>query len=126
MDWVATFLAAAGAGADPRQPLDGISLLPVLENPDAIIERELFWRMTFRAQKAMRRGPWKYLSIDGHHYLFDLSRDERERANLARREPARLAELRACYETWERSMPPIPEDATYSLVYGPEDLPQPS
>ena len=126
MDWVATFLEAAGAGADPRHPLDGVSLLPVLANPDATIDRELFWRMTFRAQKAMRRRQWKYLSIGGHHYLFDLSRDERERANLARREPALLAELRACYEAWERSMPPIPDDATYSLVYGPEDLPAPS
>ena len=126
MDWVPTFLEAAGTTADPGYPLDGVSLLPVLDEPAATIERELYWRMTFRAQKAMRWREWKYLSIDGHQYLFDLSRDERERANLARREPARLADLRSRYEKWEASLPPIPDDATFALVYGPEDLPQPS
>ncbi len=31
MDWSATMLAAAGAQADPLFPLDGVSLLPVLQ-----------------------------------------------------------------------------------------------
>ena len=35
MDWVATFLDAAGVAPHPEYPLDGISLLPVLERPDA-------------------------------------------------------------------------------------------
>jgi arylsulfatase A-like enzyme len=124
MDWVATFLEAAGAAADPGHPLDGISLLPVLEG--RTIERELFWRMKFRAQKAMRAGDWKWLSIEGHEYLFNLARDERERANLAKRDPQRMAELKRRYEAWEASLPPIPDDAKFSLVYGPADLPQPS
>jgi arylsulfatase A-like enzyme len=126
MDWVATFLEAAGARADERYPLDGLSLLPVLANPGKPIERELFWRMKFRAQKAMRSGDWKWLSIEGYEYLFNLARDERERANLAKREAAKLAELRARYDAWEASVPPIPDEARYSLVYGPADLPQPS
>ena len=126
MDWVPTLLEAAGAASDPRYPPDGVSLLPVLADPATTIERELFWRMTFRAQKAMRWRDWKYLSIDGHQYLFDLARDERERANLANREPARLADLRSRYEAWEASLPPIPDDAAFALVYGPEELPQPS
>lgn len=54
MDWVPMFLQAAGTGPGPRYPLDGLSLLPVLDDPDTVIERELFWRMTFRAQKALR------------------------------------------------------------------------
>ena len=33
MDWVATFLEAAGVRAAPDYPLDGVSLLPVLERP---------------------------------------------------------------------------------------------
>jgi arylsulfatase A-like enzyme len=121
MDWVPTFLAAAGASADPRYPLDGIDLLA-----DQPVERDLFWRMKFRAQKAVRSGDWKYLSIEGHEYLFNLARDERERANVAKRFPDRLKDLKARYAAWEASIPPIPDDAKFSLVYGPADLPQPS
>ena len=121
MDWVPTFLAAAGASADPRYPLDGIDLLA--DNP---VERDLFWRMKFRAQKAVRSGDWKYLSIEGCEYLFNLARDERERANVAKRFPDRLKDLKARYAAWEAIVPPIPDDAKYSLVYGPADLPQPS
>ena len=126
MDWMPTFLDAAGVAADPRYPLDGISLLPVLADPATTIRRDLFWRMKFRGQKAIRSGDFKYLSIEGHEYLFNVTADERERANIAARDPGRLAELKARFEAWEKSLPPIPEDATVSLVYGPEQLPQPS
>jgi arylsulfatase A-like enzyme len=126
MDWMPTFLAAAGATADPRYPLDGIDLGPVLAQPEKSIERDLFWRMKFRAQKAVRSGDWKYLAIEGHEYLFNLARDERERANLVNREPERLAELKKRYAAWEAAVPPIPDDAKYSLVYGPGEIPQPS
>ena len=126
MDWVATFLEAAQVKAHPDYPLDGLSLLSMLEDPVKKKERELFWRMKFRDQKAVRSGAWKWLSIEGHEYLFNLERDPRERANLAKREPARFAALRERYFDWEASMPPIPEDARVSVVYGPAEIPQPS
>lgn len=126
MDWAATFLAAAGVAPHPDYPLDGMSLLPVLADPGRVAERELFWRMKHRRQRAVRSGAWKYLSMDGHEYLFDLSRDARERANLARRYPERLAGMRARYEAWAATMPPVPEDAAVSLVYGDADMPAPS
>ena len=80
--------------------------------------------MNHRGQRALRDGDWKYLRVDGHDYLFDLSADERERANLGKREPARLAAMRAAWETWNETMPPIPADATVSLGYGVADMPQ--
>jgi arylsulfatase A-like enzyme len=126
MDWVATFLEAAGVSPHPEYPLDGISLVPVLRDPGLRIERELFWRMKFRNQRAMRAGTWKYLSLDGHEFLFDLARDQRERANRARAEPERLAALRARYRAWEATMPPLPPDATVSIPYTAADLAQPS
>ena len=126
MDWLPTFLAAAGASADPRYPLDGISLLKNLEDANFVQPRDLFWRMKFRSQKAARSGDWKYLSVDGYEYLFNLANDERERANVAKRFPERLGELRNKYSAWEASLPPIPEDAKFSLVYGPAELPSPS
>ena len=124
MDWSATMLAAAGVAAHPDYPLDGVSLLPVLRNPSATFDRPLFWRMNHRGQRAHRDGDWKYLRVDGHDYLFNIPADQRERANLAAREPERLDAMRAAWETWEATMPPIPADATVSLGYGPKDMPQ--
>jgi arylsulfatase A-like enzyme len=120
MDWVATFLAAAGVDPHRDYPLDGIDLLGK-ETP-----RSLYWRMKFRAQKALRRGRWKYLSIEGSEFLFDLDGDARERANMKLREPAMLQNLKADYANWEAAMPPIPADAKVSLVYGGAEMAQPS
>jgi arylsulfatase A-like enzyme len=126
MDWVATFLEAAGVAAHPDYPLDGLSLLANLGKPEVVVERELFWRMKFRDQKAVRAGRWKWLSIEGHEYLFDLSKDPRERANLAKRQSQRLLDLRKRYVDWEASMPPLPSDAVVSLIGGPEQQAHPS
>jgi arylsulfatase A-like enzyme len=131
MDWSATLLDAAGvldgsAGVspDPDYPLDGLSLLPVLQAADREFPRPLYWRMNHRGQRALRDGDWKYLRVDGHDYLFNIPADERERANLAAREPARLAQLRAAWEAWNDTMPAIPADATVSLGYSAKDMPQ--
>ena len=124
MDWSATMLAAAGVAADPGYPLDGISLLPVLQDPNTTFERPMAWRMLHRGQRAYRRGDWKYLQVDGHEYLFNIPADERERANHAARQPERLAALRQGWLDWNALMPPIPEDATVSLGYGVKDMPQ--
>ena len=124
MDWSATMLAAAGAGADPLFPLDGVSLLPVLQADGREFARPLHWRMNHRGQRALRDGDWKYLRVDGNDYLFDIPQDERERANLAGHEPARLASMRADWEAWEAGMLPIGPDATVSLGYSVKDMPQ--
>ena len=124
MDWSATMLDAAGVAADAAYPLDGVSLLPVLRNPAHRFARPLYWRMNHRGQRALRDGDWKYLRVDGHDYLFNIPADERERANVAPREPQRMAQMRAAWEAWNNTMPPIPEDATVSLGYSARDMPQ--
>ena len=124
MDWSATMLDVAGAAPDAAYPLDGVSLARVLREPAATFARPLHWRMNHRGQRALRDGDWKYLRVDGNDYLFDIPADERERANLAAREPQRLAELRAAWERWNDGMPPIPADATVSLGYSAKDMPQ--
>jgi len=124
MDWSATLLDAGGGQADPDWPLDGVSLLQVLQDPRQRFERPLYWRMNHRGQRALREGDWKYLQVDGHEYLFNIGKDERERANLAAREPERLARMREQWEQWNASVPPIPVDATVSLGYSAKDMPQ--
>ena len=125
MDWSATMLDAAGVRADSlAYALDGISLLPVLRDPPRCFARPIFWRMNHRGQRALRDGDWKYLRVDGNDYLFNLSADARERANLGPHQPQRLAAMRQAWEAWDALMPPIPGDATVSLGYTVRDMPQ--
>lgn len=55
VDFVASFLDAAGVTLNESRPLDGVSLLSVFESPNATFERPLFWRMFFNEQRAFRR-----------------------------------------------------------------------
>ena len=125
MDWTATFLEAADVAPDPAYPLDGVSLAQTLAKPATGFERDLFWRMKYRNQKAMRSGDWKYLSIEGDEFLFNLALDARERANYAKREPDRLAALRGRYAEWEKTLPEFPA-ATFSVPATKADLATPS
>ena len=124
MDWSATLLDAAGVAPDLEHPLDGISLMPVLRDPTHTFPRPMAWRMNHRGQRALRDGRWKYLRVDGHDYLFDIEADARERANRGPYEGDRLAQMRAQWEAWNATMPPIPGDATVSLGYSAKDMPQ--
>jgi arylsulfatase A-like enzyme len=82
--------------------------------------------MKFRNQTAVRAGDWKYLRIEAHEFLFDLAQDARERANLAKRYPDRLAEMRRRYDAWSTTMPPIPADAKASTLFAPGEMAKPS
>ena len=112
MDWMPTFLAAAGVDPHPDYPLDGVDIFGPEDK-----DRMLFWRMLYRNQKAIRKGDWKWLSIDGNEFLYDISFDERERANLKFRYPEKFVELRDAYYEWDRSMPIFPESASVTLEY---------
>ncbi|GFE79581.1 N-acetylgalactosamine-6-sulfatase [Steroidobacter agaridevorans] len=116
MDWMPTFLAAAGVAPHRDYPLDGVDMF------GPAVERKVFWRMIFRNQKAVRAGDWKWLCVDGNEFLFNLQKDQRERANLRYREPERFMELRRAYFEWDEGMPLIPEDAKYTLAYNEETL----
>jgi hypothetical protein len=97
----------------------------VLKNPSKIFERELYWKMLFRNQKVLRAGDWKYLSVEGDEFLFNLANDQRERANFAKRDPKRLAAMRARYLAWEGALPKH-AGMTYSVPATKADLVTPS
>jgi arylsulfatase A-like enzyme len=108
MDFLPTLLAAAGAPTDPAFPPDGENLLAVLTGQAATRPRRLFWRHKVSDQAAVRDGDWKYLKLGGKEHLFDLSRDERERADRQSEEPSRLTELRDSWAAWNATMLPYP------------------
>jgi arylsulfatase A-like enzyme len=124
MDWSATLLAAAGVAQNPDFPMDGVDLSPAWSDPSWLRPGDLCWRMKHRDQRALRRGPWKYLHIEGVDYLFNLVTDVRERANLRDRHPEVLRELMEAWRAWDQSMPPIAPDARVYKLYGDAEMPR--
>jgi arylsulfatase A-like enzyme len=110
MDWTATILALAGANPDPKFPLDGQDLLPILTAKKAVYDRTLYWRMfQAGAQKALRDGKWKYLQTESDEFLYDLSLDPSEKSNLKDTYPEVLQQLRKKYSEWEKTvLKPVP------------------
>lgn len=126
MDWMPTLLDLAGATPHPEYPLDGMSMAAILREPEKTYPRPMFWRMTYRQQCAAIHGAWKYLRLDENEFLFNIDIDARERANLKDRHPDKFLEMKRMYGDWSASMPPIPGDAAYTLVYGPATMAQAS
>jgi arylsulfatase A-like enzyme len=110
MDWMPTFLAAAGTTADPAYPLDGINLLPQLTESASITPRRLYWRYHFNQQRAIRDGDMKYLRISGNEFLFNVADDPLERANLKNRQPEVFKRMVAAWEEWNATMLPDAND----------------
>jgi arylsulfatase A-like enzyme len=110
MDWVPTFLAAAGVPAGTRAPTDGMDLLPTLLE-GRMSERDLYWRFKAQDQAALRSGKWKYLRMAGTEFLFDVVADPQERGNLRMREDARFAAMKGAWEKWNATMLPYPPES---------------
>ncbi|HEX3837294.1 MAG TPA: sulfatase-like hydrolase/transferase [Steroidobacteraceae bacterium] len=117
MDWLPTLLAAAGTTPDPASPPDGVNLLPVLTANTTPLPRTLFWRYKANAQRAARAGDYKYLKILDNTFLFNVTVDPMERANLKDREPQIYAQLVAAWHRWNSGMlPEVAESATDSFT----------
>ena len=106
MDWLPTFLEAAGGAPDPAYPPDGISLMAALHGA-APVNRTLFWRYLNLDQEACRDGDFKYLKILDNTFLFDVVEDPLERANLKDRMPDAYRRLVAEYRAWDAKMLPL-------------------
>ena len=106
MDWCATILSLAQASPDPKFPLDGIDIMPIMKGKKEETERTLYWGIFQRNQhKAMRDGKWKYFQDEkGNEYLFDLSADPKEDNNLKDLEPAVFNNLKDKYSEWEKTV----------------------
>ena len=111
IDFYPTFLEAAGLAPDPRQTLDGVSILPLLKDPQAgLPPRALFWHYPLerphflggRSSGAIRDGDWKLLELfdTGELELYNLADDPREATDLAPAMPDRAAELREKLAAW--------------------------
>ena len=108
-----------GDQSEPRSPgrrchradedvsrLDGVNLIPYVQDNVPPLERTLFWRFLVpaRQHRAVRQGDWK-LMLDGDHLLlFDLARDPGERNDLSQQRPDLIRSLRGRLAEWEKEV----------------------
>jgi len=115
MDLAATLASAGGARFPEARPPDGWDL-----RSGGFSSRPMFWRYKHLDQKAARLGRYKYLSIAGNDFLFDIVADPMERANLKDREPQRFADLRDRWARWNADMLPYRDDTFTHGFHGDE------
>ncbi|KAI1914939.1 hypothetical protein LOZ39_000243 [Ophidiomyces ophidiicola] len=89
MDLLPTFVAMSGASVDPTLPLDGVSLMPYLdqnsdgEKTDTVLG-EYMAEGTLAPVVMIRRGPWKFIySPLDPPMIFNVETDPAESVNLA-------------------------------------------
>jgi arylsulfatase A-like enzyme len=132
VDLYPTLLDIAGAPR-PHQPLDGVSLLPLLRGEvETFPERALYWHFPaylqsyrqspleqpdplFRTRpcSVVRRGDFKLHQYfeDGRLELYDLRRDVGEQSNLATAHPDKARELLEELERWRADVgAPVPTE----------------
>ena len=106
VDIMATCVDAAGADYPEHfaknriQPMEGKSLLPMLEGED-LGKRILYWE--HEGNRAIRDGKWKLVALNKRPWeLYDMSRDRTELENLAQTSPEVAAQLSAKWDSWAK------------------------
>ncbi|OYP34172.1 arylsulfatase [Rhodopirellula sp. MGV] len=107
-DFYPTFVDLAGGTLPETQTIDGVSLLPLLEDPTMDLNRgPLYWHYPHyhhdRPASAIRDGDWKlieYIDGSGDLELYQLSNDIGESTNLASEKKGRVADLRKKLGDW--------------------------
>lgn len=106
MDLFRTVAALTGAGGETA--VDGLSLVPLLRDPGARLQREALYfhyphyYATTTPVSAVRAGDWKLLEFheDHHVELYDVGQDMAEAHNRAAEEPDRVRGLLGQLHRW--------------------------
>jgi arylsulfatase A len=115
IDFYPTLLQLAGLKPDPAQHLDGVSILPLLKNPGAELDRStLYWHYPLkkphflggRSAGAIRQGDFKLIEFfdNGEVELYNLTEDVSEKYNLVEELPEKAAEMQKRLIEWQRDI----------------------
>lgn len=106
MDIMPTLVELAG-GNYPKTsngqqivPMEGQSLLPVLNGDSELPPRTLYWENF--GHRAVRRGKWKLVAKHRVWELYDLETDRSEMRDLAGTHPDKVRELATAYDVWAK------------------------
>jgi len=111
VDFYPTFAEAAATRVE--QDVDGVSLVPVLKNARAALERDtLYWHyplkkphfLSGRSAGAIRKGDWKLIEFFdlGKVELYNLAGDPGEQHDLAQEKPDKKQQLLQALHDWQR------------------------
>ncbi len=105
VDVMATLVDISGADypthyqGQPIQPMEGKSLLPVLQGHQREPHEFLFWE--HEGSEAVRHGKWKLVSASGGSWeLYDMETDRTELNDLADQHPEIKSRLVEAWEEW--------------------------
>ncbi|MEM9017734.1 MAG: sulfatase [Verrucomicrobiota bacterium] len=105
------------AGLPPKEGVEGISLVPQLENAETKRDRPAI--TTHNAgNHGIRSENWRYIVYaDGSEEFYDMVKDPNEWTNLA--DDPKYAEVIAEHRKWipENDLPPAPDSAARILIY---------
>ncbi|MGE3808378.1 MAG: sulfatase, partial [Gemmataceae bacterium] len=115
VDIYPTILAMTGAKGDVKhnEQVDGLSLVPLLEDPTAKLKRDaIYWHYPHyhpggaTPYGAIRQRDWKLIEFyeDNHVELYNLKDDIGEKTDLAKKLPERAEELREQLHAWRKSV----------------------
>jgi len=115
IDFYPTFLQATNIKPDPRQKLDGVSIMPLLKNPKASLKRDaMYWHYPLEkphflgghSSGAIRAGDWKLIEFfdTGKLELYNLNDDIGERNNLSSEYSDKVKKLRKMLTDWRKEV----------------------
>ena len=113
VDFYPTFAEIAGSRSTPSQTVDGVSLVPLLKDPETCLDRDtLYWHYPLdkphflggRSAGAIRRGDWKLIEFfdTGEAELYEVTQDRSEQHNLAGEKPDKKRELLEALHAWQQ------------------------
>jgi arylsulfatase A-like enzyme len=107
IDLMATCVNVAGAsypdkvGEKSVQPLEGRSLLPILQGQQRTGHETLCWEHF--GNRAVRQGDWKLVAAgNGSWELYNVKEDRTELNDLAKQLPDKLSEMVGWYDAWAK------------------------
>ena len=129
-DFYPTFVAAAKGTLPENQTIDGLNILPLLQNPKAKLNRKaIHWHYPHyhhdRPAGAIRERDWKlieYLDGTGDIELYHISQDLSESNNLADERKGKVADLKKKLSGWRSEVLariPVP-NPSYEPARAPE------
>jgi arylsulfatase A len=115
MDFYPTILEISGAKGGPEynRAVDGVSLVPLLKDPNASLAREaIYWHYPHyhpdgaTPYGAVRAGPWRLIEFyeDRHVELYNLDEDIGETTDLSNQRTDQVARLRGMLHTWREQV----------------------